>query len=139
MNKGEAYNLRKAIVKGAESLPVETAVQVPELYDRWVVGEVFELEEGQVPFVIRRYNDVLYKLVQVHTTQSDWTPDLVPALWTEYTPEGVIAEWKQPTGAQDDYELGYKVTHNGFTWESTVSDNVWEPGAVGSETLWVKI
>lgn len=135
MNKGEAYNLRKAIVKGAESLPVETAVQVPELYERWVVGEVFELIEGQVPFIIRRYNDVLYKLVQVHTTQSDWTPDLVPALWTEYTPEGVIAEWVQPTGSQDAYPLGAKVTHNGFTWESTVDNNSWEPGVYG----WVKI
>jgi len=131
MNKGEAYNLRKAIVKGAESLPVETAITVPELYDRWEVGEVFELIEGQVPFIIRRYNDVLYQLVQVHTTQSDWTPDLVPALWREYTPDGVIAEWKQPTGAHDAYALGAKVTHNRFTWESTVDANVWEPGVYG--------
>ena len=135
MNKGEAYNLRKAIVKGAESLPVETAVQVPELYDRWVVGEVFELIEGQVPFIIRRYNDVLYQLVQVHTTQSDWTPDLVPALWTEYTPEGVIAEWKQPTGAHDAYRLGVKVTYQSFTWECTSDYNVYAPGVFG----WVKI
>lgn len=129
MNKGEAYNLRKAIVKGAESLPVETAVQVPELYDRWIEGEVFELIEGQVPFIIRRYNDVLYKLIQVHTTQSDWTPDLVPALWTEYTPDGVIAEWVQPTGAHDAYNIGDKVRFNSKVYESIINANVWSPTA----------
>lgn len=127
MNKGEAYNLRRAIVKGAESLPVETAVQVPVLYDRWTVGEVFELENGKVPFIIRRYNGVLYKLVQVHTTQSDWTPDIAPALWKKYIPEDVIADWVQPTGAHDAYNIGDKVRFNGKVYESLINANVYSP------------
>lgn len=135
MNKGKAYILRDAIVKGADSLPVETAIEVPELYQKWIEGEVFELVEGKVPFIVRRHNNILYKLIQVHTTQSDWTPDVVPALWELWTPEGVIAEWIQPTGAQDAYALGVKVKHNGKTWESTVDANVWEPGVYG----WVEI
>lgn len=135
MNKGKAYILRDAIVKGADSLPVETAIEVPELYQKWIEGEVFELVEGKVPFIVRRHNNILYKLIQVHTTQSDWTPDMVPALWKLWTPEGVIAEWIQPTGAQDAYALGAKVTHNAKTWESTVEANVWEPGVYG----WVEI
>jgi len=139
MNKGKAYILRDAIVKGADSLPVETAITVPELYKKWIEGEIFELVEGQVPFIIRRYNNVLYKLIQVHTTQADWTPDVAPALWKLYTPDDVIAEWVQPTGVHDAYALGSKVTHNSKTWESTVDNNVWEPGAVGSETLWTII
>lgn len=130
MNKGEVYNLRKAIVKDAESLPVETAVQVPELYDRWVVGEVFELIEDQVPFVIRRYNDVLYKLVQVHTTQLDWTPDIVPALFVKFTAEGVISVFVHPTGAQDVYMKGDKVhfpTISDPVYESLIDNNSWSP------------
>ena len=29
-----------------------------------------------------QYNGRLYKVVQAHSTQSDWTPDITPALWT---------------------------------------------------------
>lgn len=44
-----------------------------------------------------------------------------------YGPE----EWVQPTGAHDAYALAAVVAHNGKTWESTVKDNVWEPGVYG--------
>jgi len=136
MNKGKAFKLRSAIVQAADSLPVEIAIEVPELYMKWYSGEEFTLDiNNEVPFIVRRYNDILYKLIQVHTTQDNWTPDVVPALWKLYTPEGVIAEWVQPLGSEDDYNIGDKVTHNGFTWQSTVANNVWEPGIYG----WVKI
>ena len=59
----------------------------------------------------------------------------MPALFTQIAPAGTIPAWVQPTGAQDAYQLGDKVTHNGFTWESTYANNVWEPGVFG----WVKI
>jgi len=42
-----------------------------------------------------------------------------------------VAEWRQPTGAQDAYHNGDKVTHNGSTWISTIDNNVWEPGVYG--------
>lgn len=77
------------------------------------------------------YNNELYKVVQAHTSQANWLPNELPALYTKYTPPGQIAEWVQPTGAQDDYNLGDKVTHNGNTWESTTANNVWEPGVYG--------
>lgn len=43
--------------------------------------------------------------------------------------------WVQPTGAQDAYQIGDRVTHNGSTWESTAANNVWEPGVFG----WVQV
>lgn len=129
MKRSKAHKLRQAIVQGADSLPVETAIEVPELYQKWESGEAVTVE------TIRRYNDILYKVVQAHTTQSDWTPDITPALWKLYTPEGVIAEWKQPAGAHDAYQIGDKVTWEGQTWECTVANNVWEPGVYG----WVVI
>ena len=80
MNKGKAFKLRSAIVQAADSLPVETAIEVPELYMKWYSGEEFTLDiNNEVPFIIRRHNDILYKLIQVHTTQDNWTPDVVPA------------------------------------------------------------
>ena len=137
MKRSKAYQLRKAIVQAADSLPVEIAITVPELYEKWTAGETFVLNEAnEVPFVVRRYNEVLYQLVQVHTTQDDWTPDLVPALWRLYVPEDEIAPWKPYDGtASTVYQIGDKVTHNGKTWECTVANNIWEPGVYG----WIEI
>jgi hypothetical protein len=49
--------------------------------------------------------------------------------------EPVPPDWVQPTGAQDAYQLGDRVTHNGQVWASTINANVWEPGVVVG--LWV--
>lgn len=44
--------------------------------------------------------------------------------------------WVQPTGGQDAYPLGAKVSYNGQNWENTGSSaNVWAPGVFG----WVVI
>lgn len=84
------------------------------------------------------YKNSLYKVVQSHTSQSDWTPDVVPALFTRvyegaYQEDGQteIQEWVQPTGAHDAYQMDDVVTHNGSTWKSTVDNNVWEPSVYG--------
>lgn len=41
------------------------------------------------------------------------------------------AAWVQPTGAHNAYPLGWKVSHNNKTWESTTPANVWQPGVSG--------
>lgn len=61
-----------------------------------------------------------------------WAP---PIGWREIVAEGYPA-WVQPTGAQDAYPLGFRVTYNGQNWENTGSAaNVWAPGVFG----WVVI
>ena len=78
----------------------------------------------------RRYNDLLYRCVQAHTSQADWTPPAVPALWVRTSTEE-WPEWIQPTGAHDAYAKGDKVTHNGQHWVSDLDGNIWEPGVYG--------
>ena len=121
MKRQEAIRLRQAIEQGATSLPVETALEVPALFRRWTAGEAVVLND------IRQYNGVLYKVVQAHTTQADWTPDLTPALWKVVQPEGVIPDWVQPTGAHDAYNIGDKVKFNGNTYESLINSNTYSP------------
>jgi len=78
------------------------------------------------------YDGSLYLCVQAHIAQADWRPDVVPALWTEIAPEGVIPVWVQPTGAQDAYNTGDRVLYpdeNGTVYESTIDANVWSPDA----------
>lgn len=81
---------------------------------------------------IRRYGVELYRCIQDHTSQSDWTPDSAVSLWVKIgDPTEEWPEWSQPVGAHDAYDAGDKVTHNGKHWSSDVDANVWEPGVYG--------
>lgn len=112
--------LRKAILTADD----ETALTGIALYPVWSSGISVSVNDRY------QYNDKLYKCVQAHTTQADWTPDVTPALWVEVSLDE-FPEWKQPAGAHDAYAKGDKVKHNGKKWESTADANVWEPGVYG--------
>ncbi len=77
------------------------------------------------------FGGVLFRCVQAHTSQADWTPDKVPALWTPVrkTASAQPDEWVQPAGASDAYSKGDRVTFQGAVWESTIDTNVWSPSA----------
>ena len=77
-----------------------------------------------------QYDGKLYRVIQPHNSQPDWTPDKVPALFVRVSVEE-FPEWVQPTGAHDAYKKGDKVTHNGLRWISEADSNVWEPGVYG--------
>lgn len=102
----------------------ETALTGKELYPVWSENISVSVNDRY------QYNDKLYKCVQAHTTQADWTPNATPALWVEVSLDE-FPEWKQPAGAHDAYAKGDKVKHNGKKWESTADANVWEPGVYG--------
>ena len=47
--------------------------------------------------------------------------------------------WTAWDGISDKYQPGAVVAHNGKLWKSELKgQNVWEPGAVGTEALWVE-
>ena len=126
MNKSEAMRLRDAIVLGSESLPDEIAATVPDLFPRW---------EDDTDYAVGDrvdYNDLLWKCIMAHHSQSDWTPDVAVSLWVRADDPGEEwPEWRQPVGAQDAYMSGDKVSHNDKHWISDVDSNVWEPGVYG--------
>lgn len=102
----------------------ETALTGKELYPVWAENISVSVNDRY------QYNNKLYKCVQAHTTQADWTPNATPALWVEVSLDE-FPEWKQPAGTHDAYAKGDKVKHNGKKWESTADANVWEPGVYG--------
>lgn len=78
------------------------------------------------------YKDELYRCIQSHTSQSDWTPDVAVSLWVNIADPSIEwPEWKQPTGAHDAYAKGDKVSHNDKHWVSDIDANVYEPGVYG--------
>ena len=63
---------------------------------------------------IRQYNGELFRCVQAHTSQTDWTPDATASLWKKVgDPTEEWPDWSQPVGAHDAYNSGDKVSHNG--------------------------
>lgn len=83
---------------------------------------------------LRVYEGKLYRCVQAHTSQIDWTPSAAASLWAMAgNPGEEFPEWSQPVGAHDAYNEGDKVTHNGTKYVSTANGNVWEPGVYGWE------
>ena len=124
ISKAYARQLRAMIEKASLSLTDEDALQAVELYPAWQTDTAYTVDERI------RYNSTLYRCVQAHTSQADWTPDATPALWTVVSLDE-WPEWRQPTGAQDAYSKGDKVSHNDKHWISDVDANVWEPGIYG--------
>lgn len=120
---------RNAAVDAAlAELPDETALEVIGAFRCWEA----DIDVGVGERL--QYADKLYKVIQAHHTQADWTPDTTPALFTKIAKPGEIPVWKQPTGAQDAYMAGDKVHYPGKddpVWVSEVDNNVWEPGVYG--------
>jgi chitodextrinase len=126
-----ARELRKSIEKTTQTLTDEEALKVVELHPAWTADNAAYTAGEKV-----RYEGALYKCLQDHTSQETWTPTDAPSLWAKVLiPDpGFIPEWEQP-GSTNPYMKGDKVKHNGKTWESTVDNNVWEPGVYGWDEI----
>lgn len=73
MNKNELVATIKAMTVTADD---QTAAKAVELYPAWAVGLTVEVGYRL------QHGGKLYKVIQAHTTQADWTPDITPALFT---------------------------------------------------------
>lgn len=120
-----AVNARLAETSQAlNKLDDSTALEVVALFPAWSAGKEYSIDERV------RYDDKLYRVVQAHTSQADWTPDVTPALFTEVAKPGEIPVWRQPTGAQDAYSIGDKVYYPDKyspIYESIIDGNIWSP------------
>ena len=124
MKREHAYKLRELMHKAAVSLGDEDALEAVELFPAWKADTAYAADERI------RYGEKLYRCVQAHTSQADWTPDATPALWTEVAKPGEIPVWKQPTGAQDAYNKGDRVWYpakDTTVYESLIDANVFSP------------
>ena len=78
------------IEKAAASLTDEDALDAVELYPFWKADTVYERKDESVELRVRDPEDGnLYKLIPLyHTSQSDWPPHLVPAVWQKVEKPG---------------------------------------------------
>ena len=129
-----ALVLRGIMDKAGAMLTDEQALQVTTLYPLRDAAKTYAVGDRV------RYAGNLYRCLQPHTAQETWNPADAPSLWAKVLtdPSGEILPWVQPDST-NPYAKGDKVTHNGKTWESLVDNNVWEPGAGGTESLWKEV
>lgn len=75
MKRTEALMMRRHIEAAVQSLPANDALSVVTLHPAWAVG--MELAVGMRV----QHGGKLYEVLQAHTAQVDWTPDVAPALF----------------------------------------------------------
>ena len=128
ISKEKAMRLREIIemAMNSASLEDEVAIEGTPLFAMWQIDVNYKVGDKV------QYSGVLYRVLQEHTSQADWTPDAAPSLFAKVLiPDvNVIPAWEQPDST-NPYMKGDKVTHNGKTWISNCDNNVWEPGVYG--------
>ena len=118
----------------AANLTDEKAMEVADLYPEWVAKKAYVADEIVKYGVNSNGETQLYKVIQAHTSQTDWTPDTAASLYKKigFTEDGVSI-WTQPLGSTDAYMKGDIVSFENQLWVSTVDNNVWQPGIYGWE------
>lgn len=122
MTRAEAIEFRKKIELASAWTDDADALEIIDLFPLWKAPKEYIVGERV------QHLGLLYKCIQAHTSQSDWEPNLTPALWVRvYVEEW--PEWVQPTGSADAYNTGDKVTYKGRHYISLIDANVWAPDA----------
>lgn len=124
----------------APALSSDVAIMSPALFAEWD-ADGHQYAKGERI----GWKGVLYVCLQAHVSQASWSPDAAPSLWAKAVdyaegggdPSG-IPEWEQPSN-ESPYPKGAVVRHGGKVWESLVDNNVWEPGASGTESVWREV
>ena len=121
-----ARKLRPYIEKAAASLSDEDALEAVNLFPAWNEAGEYTKDDRVL------YEGILYKCLQAHNAQANWTPTTSPSLWAKVLiPDAnVIPEWEQPDST-NPYMKGDKVMFEGQVYESNIDNNVWAPNIYG--------
>lgn len=131
LSKEQLIRLRRIIEQAMSQIEDDAvAIEGTILFPEW------KPEVAYVTGTRVKYNDVLYKVLQDHTSQETWTPVDAPSLFAQVLipDENVIPEWVQPEST-NPYMKGDKVTFEGAVYQSTIDNNVWAPNAYGWEVV----
>ena len=111
------------------NLSDEQALQVPLMFPKWQADKEYAVGDRVL------YLGVLYKVLQAHTSQAGWEPDITPSLFAKNliikddSGEQVdIPEFEQPDST-NPYMIGDKVKFEGKIYQSLIDNNVWSPTA----------
>lgn len=123
-----AEQIRRALQFFAQTLGDEEALEVATVYPEYRVGVAYKADELLTYGENNVGDPQLYRVVQAHTSQEDWKPDVTASL---YTPIGLNEAgypiWSKPTGAHDAYNIGDIVEYNETLYKSLIDGNTYSP------------
>lgn len=125
-----AEHFRKALQLFAATLDDEKAMTVATLYDAWQVGKAYAVNDLLTYGTNSVGDPQLYRVVQAHTSQDNWTPDVSASLYAVIgLDDSGYPVWSQPTGAHDAYNKGDIVNYNGTLYRCLMDGNTYSPDA----------
>ncbi len=97
----QAQEMRTSIDSVIGTMADADAAKSPMLFLPWEVDTAYAVGDR------RRYDSKVYKCLQAHTSQADWAPPVVPALWVviNTSSTGTIDE-PIPASRGMEYEYG---------------------------------
>ncbi len=137
----EPVEAAPTLIEKTDTLQVTTSIAFVTLAEQGGIDEITATEHIHTfaPWVsgynyalgaLRVYGGKLYKCIQAHTSQTDWTPNTAVSLWTKAgDPAEEWPEWSAPVGAYDAYNIGDKVAFEENHYVSLINENVWSPTA----------
>ena len=127
-NVAAAEQTRKALQLFCQTLDDDKALEVATVFPAYAVGRAYAVGDMFQYGENSTGDPQLYKVVQAHTSQADWTPNETPALYTAIglTPAGYPI-WNRPSGAHDAYGKGDIVSYNEKLYKSLIDGNTWSP------------
>ena len=126
-----AEQLRRALQMFAATLTDEQALEIATVYPTWEAGKTYAVGDI-ISYGTNSVGDPqLYKVVQAHTSQADWTPGAgTESLYDAFgLDDSGYPVWSQPSGAHDAYNTGDIVNYNGTLYQSLIDGNTWSPEA----------
>lgn len=117
------HQLRAALMDFAKSAPDADACKYPSLFEAWTTGKAYNVGDR------REFDGKLWKCLQAHTSQADWTPSAVPALWVEVATPGEYREIKTNMLSTEAFalgEIGWWQTKDNL-YKSLINANVYTP------------
>lgn len=124
----QVKDFRDKVTELLVNLDNDAAIDNAILFPQWKSGMNYKVDERI------RYNNILYIVLQDHTSQEEWRPDVASSLYTRMLrswEQNIIPTWEQPEST-NGFMAGDKVYHNGLLYVSTVDYNTWEPGIEGN-------
>lgn len=124
----EAHNQKELAEQAKDAIEImwneirETLENILNNIDSWEVAKSYEVGK------LLAYDGKLYEVRQEHTSQEDWLPNELPALYRDITKSAdEPQDFVQPTGEHDSYQIDDLVIWQGKVYKSLINSNVWSP------------
>lgn len=125
-----AEQLRRALQMFAATLTNEQAVEIATVYPVWEPDKQYSVDDILSYGTNSTGDPQLYRVVQDHTSQTEWAPDTAASLYDAFgLDDAGYPVWSQPSGSHDAYNKGDIVNYNGTLYRSLIDGNTWSPDA----------